>query len=196
MKKQYIIKKDESEIALLRDKDWSLIDSELCLVKDFRPFMGSVVKDGIAISPVASVPYAAVTINCKKIQGEKEGFICHKIDFINLWSAFRDSGLNEETEEVCIYWSTKHYNNMVAKVLSKFLLTLLGATPFPKMFVMAYKKGTYERAISRIDAGDGGVGMFGVGNDCKLPLKENAQVFIYGSIPLKIWTPDIMKEKL
>jgi len=35
-----------------------------------------------------------------------------------------------------------------------------------------------------------------VGGDCKLPIGENAEVFIYGSMPLKIWTPAIMKEKL
>jgi hypothetical protein len=72
----------------------------------------------------------------------------------------------------------------------------MGATPFPKIFVMVYKKGTYERAISRIDAGDGRVGSFGMGNDCKLPLKENAQSFIYSSMPLSCWIPDIMKDKL
>ena len=185
----------KSEIILRKDSEWRLIENEFCLVKDFRPLMGSIVKDGMAISPVTSVPYASVELKCKKIQGEITGFICHKIDFINLWSVFKESGLNEEKVEVCIYWSTKHYNNIIAKILSCFLLVLLGVTPFPKIFVMAYEKGTYEKAVSRANE-DASCGRFGVGGDCKLPIGENAEVFIYGSMPLKIWTPAIMKEKL
>jgi hypothetical protein len=178
----------KSEIILRKDKEWRLIENELCIVKDFRPLMGSVVKDGMAISPVTSVPYASVELKCKKIQGEITGFICHKIDFINLWYAFRENGLDGETEEVCIYWSTKHYNNIIVKILSSFQLIVLGATPFPKIIVIVYKKGTYERNIRS----DNGI----LGQEHKLPLKENAEVFIYGSMPLQFWIPDIMKEKL
>ena len=188
--------KNSTEIILRKDKEWSLIDSELCLVTNFSPLMGSTVKDGVVISPGVNTPYASVTIKCKKIKEEITGFITHKIDFMNLWHVFKEIGLNEEKEEVLIYWTTKHYNNKIAKIISAFCLTLLGGTPLPKIFVMLFSKGTYERSISRIDAGDGSVSRFGAGNDCKLPLKENAQVFIYGAVPINCWTPDIMKEKL
>ncbi len=178
----------QSEIILRKDKEWSLIDSELCLVTNFIPLMGSTVKDGVVVSPNVNTPYASVTIKCKKTKEEITGFITHKIDFVNLWHVFKEINLNEEKEEVLIYWTTKHYNNIVAKIISAFYLTLLGGTPLPKIFVMLYQKGTYDKC--------GHGNRFETKGNCKLPLKENAQVFIYGSVPINCWIPDIMKEKL
>lgn len=169
----------KEEIILRKDKEWSLIDSELCLVTDFLPLMESTVKDGIAISPVTTMPYASISVECKRIKEKITGFITHREDFINLWHVFKEISLNEDKEEVLIYWTTKHYNNVIAKIISGTMLTMLGATPFPKIFVMLFKKGAYEKTA-----------------DFKLPLKGNAQVFIYGLLPINCWVPKIMKENL
>lgn len=167
----------QAEVILRKDKEWRLIDGELLLVTDFSPLMGSTVKDGVAISSVSDVPYASISIESKKIKEKTTGFITHKEDFINLWSAFKEIGINQGNEEVLIYWTTKRYNNIIAKILSSFLLGLLGSTPFPKIVVMVCKKGTYESCPDGFPL---------------LPDKK-ILVFVYGLMSIKWWIPDIMK---
>lgn len=171
------INKNESEIILRKDREWSLIDSELCLITDFLPLMGSMVKDGKAISPVITEPYASITIECKKYHSKVTGFITHKMEFINLWSAFRERGINEEKEEVLIYWTTKHYKYKILKILSAFMLAILGASNLPKIIVMICPKGTYKSCPDGFPL---------------LPEKE-VLVFVYGLMSLKWWIPDVMK---
>ena len=168
---------NKGQIILRRDREWSLIDSELCLITDFLPLMGSTVKDGIAICPVTNAPYASISIECKRTQEKITGFICHKIDFTHLWSVFRERGVNEEKEEVLIYWSTKHYKYKILKLLSASMLLLLGATPLPKIVVMVCPKGTYESCPDGF----------------KWPLKEEALVLVYGLMSLKWSIPDVIK---
>jgi len=171
----------QPEIILRKDREWSLIDSELCLVTDFLPLMGSTVKDGIAISSVTNVPYASINIECKKIKEKITGFICHKMDFAHLWAAFRERGVNEEKEEVLIYWSTKHYKYKILKILSASMLIILGATHLPKIVVMVCPKGTYESRA----------------NGFKWPPKQEARLFVYilvfGIKSPSWWVPDVMK---
>ncbi|KKQ80805.1 MAG: hypothetical protein UT02_C0002G0030 [Parcubacteria group bacterium GW2011_GWC2_38_7] len=175
----------QEEIILLKDKEWSLIDGDLCLVTTFTPLDGNFVKDGIVTSSNTLAPYAAIEITCRTAT-KITGFITHKIDFANLWHVFKEINFNPEKEEVQIYWTTKHYNNLIAKIISFLYLTFIGMTPLPKMFVMLYKKGTFDKLQSE--------NQFSTGNNLKLPPKSNAQVFIYGSIPISFWMPDIMKE--
>ncbi len=175
-----IASNEQAGITLRKDREWSVIDGELCLVTDFLPLMGSTIKNGIVVSLDTTVPYASVTIKCKKNSEKITGYITHKIDFAHLWNAFKERGINNEKEEVLIYWSTKHYNNIIARMLSAFMLKILGGTPLPKVFVMIFPKGTYEKSTI----------------DSELPEKVNACVFIYGSMPIVCWVPDIMKEKV
>lgn len=167
-----------SEIILRKDKEWSLIDGELCLITDFTPLSGSTVKNGIAISPDTSKPYASVSIECKKVSKKITGFITHKLDFANIWAAFteREREINEKKEEVLIYWTTKRYKYNLLKVISKFLLAIIGATPFPKVIVMICPKGTYKSC-----------------NDFKLLPDKETRVFVYGLMPIKYQIPDIIK---
>jgi len=169
--------KDRSEIILRKDREWKLIDGELCLATNFRPLMGNIVKEGLVISRVTDVPYASIDVKTKRIKKKICGYITHKQDFANLWSAVRERGINEEKEEVLIYWSTNHYNNVIAKLLSKFLLIFLGGTPLPKIIVMVCQKGTYESCADGFS----------------WPLEENARVVVYGLMSLSWWIPDIMK---
>lgn len=77
-----------SELTLLRDSDWGVIDGELCRVIDFVPM--SLIKDGKVLALNKTTPYASVRLECKKFPGQKiTGFITHKLDFVNLWKAFK-----------------------------------------------------------------------------------------------------------
>jgi hypothetical protein len=163
-------------IILRKDKEWSLIDGDLCLVTDFIPLAGSIVKNGTAMSQDVNTPYASVALKNKGTAEKIAGFITHKIDFANLWEVFKERGINKEKEEVLIYWSTKHYSNIIFRMFSFIMLSLLGATPLPKIFVMIFPKGTYDKSTS----------------DSKLPREINARVFIYGLMPIKCWIPDSM----
>jgi len=142
---------EQAEIILRKDKEWSLIDSELCLVTDFSPLAGSTVEDGIVISPEKNVPYASTILECKRTDEKITGYICHEIDFLHLWAAFRERRIDEEKEEVLIYWSAKHYTNIIAKMLSAPMLFLLGGTPLPKIVVMVCPKGTYRACDDRFN---------------------------------------------
>jgi hypothetical protein len=169
-----------NEIIYRKDREWSSIDGELCLVTDFVPLSGSTVKNGSVISPITSEPYASITIECNKFQNKITGLVTHKMDFIHLWAAFFDRGIDEEKEEVLIYWSTNHYKNVVYQVLSLFFLTILGGTPFPKMVVMVCPKGQYNSYGAYPDG-------------FKWLSKKSALVYVYGLMSLKWWMPDVME---
>ena len=130
-----ISSKNQSEITLLKDSQWSVIDGELCRVLDFNPFLHTV-KDGkvLARSKELWTPYASITIKCKKLPKKITGFICHKMDFIHLWTAFKEREVKQD-EEVLIIWSKKHYKNIISKIFSFFL---------PRLWIMICPKGAFE----------------------------------------------------
>jgi len=171
----------QSEIMLRKDREWSLIDSELCLITDFLPILGSAVKDGIVTSSMTTEPYASISIECKRTEAQVTGFICHKGDFTHLWSAFRERGVDEQKEEVLIYWSTRHYKNRAVRLLSALTLSVLGATPLPKVVVMICPKGTYK---NRADG-------------FKWPQGQDALLFaailVSGIKSPNCWIPEVMK---
>ncbi|MGB8953235.1 MAG: hypothetical protein WCC06_11300 [Candidatus Aminicenantales bacterium] len=123
--------KNKSEVILLKDNQWSVIDGELCRVINFTP-LGSI-KDGKVKALNKTIPYASVTLECKRLSKEITGFICHRMDFIHLWSAFKERGVKND-EEVIIIWSKKHYKKLY-KIFSAF---------FPRLWVMICPKGAYE----------------------------------------------------
>lgn len=170
---------NQSEIILLKDKEWSLIDGELCLITNFTPFMGSAVKDGVVISPDTSTPYASVEVKCKKAK-KITGFITHKIDFSNLWAAFKERGFDKEKEEILIYWTAKRYKYKFYQAISNFLLAILGGTPMPKLIVMICPKDTYKSCESYPDG-------------FRLSADEKILVFVHGLMSIKWWVPDVMK---
>ena len=121
-----------SEITLLKDSDWSVIDSEPCRVIEFTPW--GFVKNGKVTALSGTTPYASITIECKKVPKEITGFITHKMDFLHLWAAFKERTI-KQSEEVIIFWSKKHY---------KVKLLRLFSGPWPKLWVMVCQKGAYE----------------------------------------------------
>jgi len=110
------------EIVLLTDKQWSIIDGETCRVVDFIPMNFD-----------KSVPYACITIECKKV-GKIRGYITHRTDFKHLFMAFKERTI-KENEEVLIFWSKEHYKLKLLTLLHNFL---------PKLRVMICKKGAFN----------------------------------------------------
>ena len=124
--------KTNSKTDFLKDDDWKAIDGEPCRVLDFTPLSGSV-KDGKVSSTDSTTPYALIHFECKKLSGIKTGSICHKLDFLHLWKAFKEKG-EKEDEEVIIFWSKEHLKNY-AKLLSGFM---------PRLWVMVCHKEALE----------------------------------------------------
>lgn len=105
----------EQNIVLLRDSDWSIIDSSISRVLDFVP-MGTM-KDRKVIALNRATPYASIIIENKKFPRKASGFITNKLDFKHLWLAFKERGVKDD-EEVNVIWTKKHYKNFIYKMLS------------------------------------------------------------------------------
>jgi len=116
-----------------------------------------------------TAPYASIHIECKKIPGKITGFITHKIDFINLWNAFKERGV-KENEEVLIIWSIKHYKNKIFKVFSRVM---------PKLWVMIWRKGAFEMFVNL--------------NQKTESLTDEGIRKTLGTGPLAEWKPDVME---
>jgi hypothetical protein len=119
------------EQTLLSDNDWSIVEGGLCRVKGFSPM--ATIQHGKVLTLGKSVPYASVTLECKKVPQPVEGFIGHKLDFLHLWTAFKERPLGGD-EEVLIIWTKKHYKGY-AKIFSAFM---------PRLWVMVCPKEAYE----------------------------------------------------
>jgi hypothetical protein len=94
-----------TDIVLRKDKEWSVIDAELCRVNLFTPL--ARVEDGRVIAPSKTDPYALIRIECKALPEETIGAIGHRLDFQHLWAAFNERGIRDD-EEVLIYWTKEH----------------------------------------------------------------------------------------
>ncbi len=161
--------------VLLKDKEWSSIDGELCLVKNFLPEENNLVKDDIVTSPDISKPYASIILDTVGVENVT-GFITHKIDFTNLWKAFKERTINNEREEVLIYWTAKHYKYKFYQIISNFLLKVIGVTPMPKLIVMVCPKGTYKSCPN-----------------FKLDTDKQVLVFVYGLLSKNFWIPEVIR---
>lgn len=125
----------QMQVTLIKDNEWSEIDGEPCRVINFVPL--ATVKNGKVVALNKTTPYASVTIECKKLRGKITGFICHKMDFMHLWLAFKERGITQD-EEVLIFWSKKNYRNIVYKIFSAFM---------PRLWVMVCPKGAFELKV-------------------------------------------------
>lgn len=118
-------------LTLKQDSDWSIIDSEPCKVINFTSLAS--IENGKIIISNKTEPYASVVLECKKLPEQTKGFICHKMDFQNLWTAFKERGVREN-EEVIIFYSRKHL-----KIYAKLFLAFM-----PRLWVMICQKGAFE----------------------------------------------------
>ncbi|QQG50327.1 MAG: hypothetical protein HZB70_01990 [Candidatus Berkelbacteria bacterium] len=154
---------NSEEVVLLRDNEWSVIDSKLCIANELRP-LGSTVENGEVISKVKDVPYATISLRCKGIDREISGFITNKMDFQHFWEAFQEKS---EGLEVLFYWTKTHYQNRLIQ---------FGTAVMPKVVVILCPKGTFES----------------VTEDFSLRPKEDARANVYGLTPTKFWIPPVI----
>ncbi len=124
----------KAQITLLSDKQWSIIDGELCRVVSFTPLVG-YVENGEVRGVDTRTPYASITIECKKIPHRIKGFITHKLDFKNLWHALKERELGNE-EEAIIVWSKSSYRLSLLNYLPGF---------WPKVKITICPKGFWDR---------------------------------------------------
>lgn len=120
------------EIVFLKDKDWSVIDAELCRVKGFTPLLASV-ENGEVRAFDRTTPYASIDFECERLPHDATGFIAHRLDFLHLWEAFNERGV-ADNEEALFFWTKKNLRRS-ARLMSKFM---------PKMWVLIYPRGAYE----------------------------------------------------
>ena len=123
---------NESEIIFIKDSDWDIVESQVCLVTELN--LLATIKDGKVMPLDNATSYACVSLKCKKVAGNIKGYITHKLDFIHLWYAFKDRTV-KENEEVIILWSKTHYNNFFVNLFSRFM---------PRLWVMICPKDAYN----------------------------------------------------
>lgn len=121
---------DNSSI-LGKDIPFNIIDSEVCRVLEFNTH-AKIENNNVKAIP--NFPYAFLTVECNKLQGKAILYVTHKLDFTNLWRAYKERGINKE-EEVLVFWSNKHYKSPLIKLASAIM---------PKLWIMVCKKGAYE----------------------------------------------------
>ncbi len=148
---------------LLKDSQWNVIDGELCRVIDFVPMAS--IKEGKILAIDKTAPYAFVVLECKKLPTKIKGLITHKVDFMHLWSAFKERGVKQD-EEVLILWTKRHYKK-VYKIFSAFL---------PRLWVMICRKEAFELATNP---------------DYKPELKGEARA--KAEYPIIEWKPNVME---
>jgi hypothetical protein len=120
-----------TDIVLRNDKEWSVIDGEVCRVTAFTPM--ARVEGGRVITLSKSAPYASIDVECPQLPEEATGFITHRIDFLHLWTAFNERGVGDD-EEVLVFWTRKHLKSY-ARLMAKFM---------PRLWVMVCRKHAYE----------------------------------------------------
>jgi len=128
------MRRNESEIVLWKDSEWSQIDREFCRVTDFGTLGSFVDANGKVHAGSRTMPYASLTLECRKLGKNITGYITHKMDFQHLWAAFKERRVNED-EEVIIVWTREEYKSKLYKLLAPIM---------PKLQVMVCPKGAYE----------------------------------------------------
>lgn len=123
--------KEKAETTLFKDREWSLVDGEICRVLNFIPV--AEIKNGKVSSLSSTTPYASIHFECRKLPQIATGYITHKTDFTHLWKVFKERTVRQD-QEVLFFWSKKHYRSY-AKLFSVFL---------PRMRVMVCRKGAYQ----------------------------------------------------
>lgn len=127
------MKNRQSNIVLIKDKEWSFIDGKPCRVTDFAAIGAFVDASGVVHTDSSTIPYAVIIIECVKFGKNVTGYITHKIDFKNLWLVFKDRPHNDN-EEVIIFWTKKYYKRAF-RLFYGFM---------PRLRVMVCPKGAYE----------------------------------------------------
>jgi len=122
--------------VLGKDIAWTTIDSEVCRVLEFN---SHAEIENNQIKAIPNFPYASLVLESNKFQGKATLFVTHKLDFTNLWNAYKKRGINKD-EEVLVLWSNKHYKSWLTKMASSIM---------PKLWIMICKTNTFELMTDR-----------------------------------------------
>lgn len=145
-----------------KDISWNDFDGRACRVVEFYPY-GKVESD--QIKSVPNFPYASLLVEIENLNQKAILYITNKVDFVNLWKAYKERGINKN-EEVLLFWSNKHY-----KIWAKFFSVFM-----PKIWLMVCKNGAYELMINQ---------------NYEPKLKGEARALAI--VPLAEWKPKVMK---
>jgi hypothetical protein len=119
-------KKTSGQLLIGKDIPWKTIEQEGLRIKHFATFaevQGTKVKHSSA-----TMPYGLLTVESTKLPQEATLPVAHKVDFRNLWEAFKIRGVNPE-EEAIVFYAPQ----------SGFLSTFK-----PKLHIFIYPKGHLE----------------------------------------------------
>jgi hypothetical protein len=148
---------------MLKDIDWQVIEGDVCRVVDFTSM--AEIKNGKAKAVNRATPYAAVTFECTKFLQQVNGFICHKLDFMNLSEAMQEK-LRRENTEVLMFWNKKQLRGY-ARLFSSIM---------PRFCFMLCPIGAYEL----------------ITNDAHMPELRGEARFL-AMRPILEWTPEVIK---
>lgn len=151
------------ERTLRRDADWQVLEGDACRVIDFAPM---AVNENEKVRALGrTLPYSSVTFECTKLPQIVNGFICHKVDFMNLSEAIKERSVRENTE-VLMFWNKKLLKGY-AKLFSHLM---------PRFCFMLCPKGAFEL----------------ITNNAHRPELRGEARFL-ATRPVMEWTPEVMK---
>lgn len=122
---------------ILTDKQWESIGKDSFLIADFTPLAG-FVENGEVKSVDVRTPYGTIDIENESLIKEAAA-ITHKVDFLNLWSIFKERGVKDDEEVIAFYIKNRY----------KGLLRLT-ASALPKLWMFICHKGTYKNIVGII----------------------------------------------
>jgi hypothetical protein len=163
-----LMQNNQNTIILLTNKEWSAIDGNICRVIDFNPIGSLKDISGKVKSMDKSTPYASVTLEVGKLGKNVTGYICHRMDFENLWAAFKERTVRE-SEDIIMIWTNKHYNGAV-KLFSAFM---------PKVYLAIFPKGAYNFLML----------LYTDANRFKQEIVQKGPELL---IPIAEWKPEVM----
>ena len=160
--KQTMDKKVKDNLPVLGTNiSWKAIDKEILRVVDYRPYAKI---EGSKIKSIPNFPYAMLDVESPKLEDKATLYVTHKLDFMNVNSAFDKK---KDDEEILVVWSNNNYKSSLHKLISATM---------PKLVVWLCKKGAYELMTDK---------------DYKPELSGEARYL--AEKPLTEWKPEVME---
>jgi len=126
---------------ILTDKQWEAVGKSSFLITDFTPLVG-FVENGEVKSVNVRTPYGTIDIENESSLREIAA-INHKIDFLNLWSIFKERGIKDD-EEVIAFNIKDRYKGLLR----------LTSSALPKLWIFVCHKGTYRNIVGIVPPED------------------------------------------
>jgi hypothetical protein len=119
-----------------KDIPWKQIESVAFRVTRFLP-IGTIENGKIKIDSLTS-PYATLSFESSKLSQESEILVVNRIDFSNLWKAYKERGIDPK-EEVLVF---------CVPVFRHKLLKIFYA-PMARLQIYIYPKGHFEEICDK-----------------------------------------------